>query len=260
MAESFNEMAESLAEQMQRMQRAQQMTMVGQMAAGLVHEIKNPLAGIKGSMQLLLEEGGMPEESRMILSKTMDEVQRIESLMKNLLNFAKPPQLLLVPADMNEVLESTLTVSLPYSSLAMRSPNAIGVTKNFDPHLPLTMVDPIQMQQVFLNLLMNAVEAMPGGGTLSVRTSVNGLVPGIQIEIADTGKGIDEGIREKIFEPFFTTKHKGTGLGLAISKQFVEMHGGTISVEKNPDGGTTFRIALPAAFGEAAPVPDQSLT
>ncbi len=260
MAESFNEMAESLGEQMQKMQRVEQMTMVGQMAAGLVHEIKNPLAGIKGSMQFLLEDGGIPEESRMILSKTMNEVQRIESLMKNLLNFAKPPQLLLVPANMNDVLESTLSFSLSYFASAAHSPTGVRVVKDLDPHLPLAMVDPVQMQQVFLNLFMNAVEAMPGGGTLSVRTGGNGLTPGIKIEIADTGKGIEEEIREKIFEPFFTTKRKGTGLGLAISKQFVEMHGGTISVEKNPDGGTIFSIVLPTFLGEEAPVSDQSLT
>jgi signal transduction histidine kinase len=260
MAESFNEMAASLHEQMQNMQRAEQMTMVGQMAAGLVHEIKNPLAGIKGSMQLLLEEGGIPEESRVILSRTMDEVQRLEVLMKSLLNFAKPPQPLMMQVNMNDVLESTLTFSLHYPALAAHAPNAIRVAKHFDPRLPPTMADPVQMQQVFLNLFMNAVEAMPGGGTLSVGTSATGSVPGIQIEITDTGKGIDAEVQAKLFEPFFTTKHKGTGLGLAISKRFVEMHGGTISVHTNPEGGTTFRIVLPAVFREEAPPADQSRT
>jgi signal transduction histidine kinase len=100
---------------------------------------------------------------------------------------------------------------------------------------------------VFLNLLMNAVDAMAGGGTLTVRTKADPPSPGIVIEIADTGKGIDEEVMKKLFLPFFTTKHKGTGLGLAISKRFIELHGGTISVDSNPKGGTTFRIALPAA-------------
>ncbi|MBI4633085.1 MAG: HAMP domain-containing protein [Deltaproteobacteria bacterium] len=253
MATSFNEMAESLSEQMHKMQRAEQMTMVGQMAAGLVHEIKNPLAGIKGSMQLLLEEGSLPEDSRAILSRTMNEVQRIESLMKSLLNFAKPSQPLLAPVNMNDVLESTLSFSLPYSSLAARLPNAITIVRNFDPPLPLTMADPVQMQQVFLNLFMNAVDAMPDGGVLTVTTSGEGSGRGVRIEIADTGRGIDKEIRDKIFEPFFTTKHKGTGLGLAISKQFIEMHGGTISVEEHPAGGTVFRIVLPGSREEKAP-------
>ncbi len=261
MAESFNEMAASLGDQMRNMQRAEQMTMVGHMAAGLVHEIKNPLAGIKGSLQLLLEERAVPEESRTILAKTMDEVQRIESLLKSLLNFAKPSQPLLMEVNMNDVLESILTFSLPYSALTAHSPHAIRIEKKFDPRLPQAMADPAQMQQVFLNLLMNAMEAMPDGGTLSVVTSAGGSAPEIVIEIADTGKGMDEETRGKIFQPFFTTKHKGTGLGLAISKQFIEMHGGTISVEKNPPGGTIFRVALPAAAaGNSGTVPAQSRT
>ena len=124
--------------------------------------------------------------------------------------------------------------------------------KRFDPHLPLIMADPMEMQQVFLNLLINAVQAMPAGGTLTVRTFENPSAKEIQIEIVDTGKGINDEIREKIFQPFFTTKNKGTGLGLAISKQFIEMHGGTISAEDNPEGGTIFRIILPCTQAEEA--------
>jgi signal transduction histidine kinase len=228
-AASFNEMSASLNEQMQNMHRAEQMKVVGEMAAGLVHEIKNPLAGIKASMQVLLQEGNIPEGDEVILSKVMEEVIRIESLLKSLLNFAKPPKPQLVPVGVNSILESTLTFSLPYSSVAPSSRNAIEIVKNFDPRLPTIMADPMQMQQVFLNLLMNAVEAMPQGGTLTVKTSGDGGTEGVQIEIADTGKGIDAGVGEKIFEPFFTTKHKGSGLGLAISKQFVEMHAGKIT-------------------------------
>jgi signal transduction histidine kinase len=100
------------------------------------------------------------------------------------------------------------------------------------------------MQQVFLNLFMNALEAMPDGGTLTVRTSAE-PGGGLKIEIRDTGKAIDRTVREKLFVPFFTTKHKGTGLGLAVTKRFIEAHGGTISADENPEGGTIFRILLP---------------
>lgn len=261
-AASFNDMAGSLNEQMQNMQRAEQMKVVGEMAAGLVHEIKNPLAGIKASMQVLLEEGNCQEEDRVILSRVIDEARRIESLMKSLLDFAKPSKPQLVPVDINGILESALTFSLPYSSAKSNSPKRIEIVKSFDPDLPATMADPMQMQQVFLNLLMNAVEAMPEGGTLTVRTSENGSLQGILIEVVDTGKGIDEEIRGKLFQPFFTTKHKGTGLGLATSRRFVEMHSGTISAEKNPVGGTIFRIVLPRIQAEdgacAAPLPVRS--
>ena len=249
-AASFNEMAASLNEQMQNMQRAEQMRLVGEMAAGLVHEVKNPLAGIKASIQILLQEGNALEEDRMILTAVLGEVNRIESLMKSLLAFARPPKPQFVPVDMNSVVESSIALSLPYSSVASGSRKAVDIVKQPDARLPMVTADPGQMQQVLLNLLMNAVEAMPEGGTLTVRTSPsaeNQSVQGIQIEITDTGKGIDEETRKKLFQPFFTTKRKGTGLGLAVSKRFVEMHSGTISIHENPGGGTTFRIFLPCA-------------
>jgi two-component system sensor histidine kinase AtoS len=248
-AGSFNEMAGSLNEQMQNLQRAEQMKVVGEMAAGLVHEIKNPLTGIKATMQVLIEQGSCGREDRVVLSKVMEEVKRIETLMKSLLDFAKPPRPQLMPVDINEVLESTLAFSIPYSGIASSRGKSIEVKRVFDPHLPMIPADPGQMRQVFLNLLMNALEAMPEGGVLTVRTSGAESAEEIRIDVADTGKGIDDETGEKIFRPFFTTKHKGTGLGLAVTKGFVEMHGGTIGVEKNPGGGTIFRIRLP---GKAA--------
>ncbi len=249
-AAAFNEMAAALEEQIHNMQRAEQMTAVGEMAAGLVHEIKNPLAGIKGAMQFFREQADITEEERAILSQAIDEIQRVELLLKSLLDFAKPPKPQLLPVTINDVLEATINASIPSSALTPNSPHAIRVVKQFDPNLPLTMVDPLEMQQVFLNLLMNAVQAMPTGGTVTATTFENASAKEIHIEIADTGMGINDEIREKIFQPFFTTKKKGTGLGLAISKQFIEIHGGTITVEKNPAGGATFRIILPCTQTE----------
>jgi signal transduction histidine kinase len=256
MATAFNEMATSLNQQLHQMQRAEQMNMVGVMAAGLVHEIKNPLAGIKGSIQVFLEGADITEEERLILSKVINEVQRVELLIKSLLNFAKPPRPQFLPVNMNDILEATLISSLPHFSLVSDSPKAIKIVKHFDPHLPVIMADPMEMQQVFLNLIINAVQAMPAGGMLTVRTFENISAKEIQIEVADTGKGINDEIREKIFQPFFTTKNKGTGLGLAISKQFVEMNGGRISVEQNPGGGTIFRIVFTRIAAEEAHPPD----
>jgi signal transduction histidine kinase len=165
--------------------------------------------------------------------------------MKSLLDFAKPPKPQLITANINDILEATLNMSIPYASPAPDLPKAVRFEKRHDPHLPMIMVDPLVMQQVFLNLLMNSLQAMPSGGTVTTTTFEDAVAREIHIEIADTGMGISDEIREKIFQPFFTTKNKGTGLGLAITKQFVEMHGGTISVGKNPAGGTIFRIILP---------------
>ena len=243
MATAFNEMAAALDEQIHNMQRAEQMTVVGEMAARMVHEIKNPLAGIKGAMQVFQEQADITEEEHAILSRAIAEVQRVEALMKSLLNYAKPPKPQLLPVSINDVLEAAINASMPHS--ALDSPQTIRIVRHFDPHLPVIMADLLEMHQVFLNLLMNAAQAMPSGGTVTATTFENAATNEIHIEIADTGTWINDAIKEKIFQPFFTTKKKGTGLGLTISKQFIEMHGGTISVEKNPAGGATFRIILP---------------
>jgi signal transduction histidine kinase len=121
---------------------------------------------------------------------------------------------------------------------------AINVFKDFDPRLPQTMADPMQMQQVFLNLLLNAVEAMPDGGILATKTSYDAKLGSIQITISDTGTGMEESVKSKVYQPFFTTKRKGSGLGLAITRRLVEQHGGQIYVESDPGKGTVFNIFL----------------
>lgn len=251
LATALNDMAKSLEYQIKKMRRTEQMTMLGEMAAGLVHEIKNPLAGIKGSMLFLREDGNCSEEDRNVLSRVIEEVERVELLLKSLLNFAKPPVPQPISVNMNEILAATLDFSHRYSKIGSNAPGRITIIKDFASLLPLTMADPQEMHHVFLNLIMNATEAMPAGGTLTVRTSVSESAREIQLEIADTGKGITEELRQKIFKPFFTTKAKGTGLGLAICKQLIEMHDGTISAEDNPEGGTIFRIVLPITSAEA---------
>lgn len=251
LATALNDMAKSLEYQLKKMRRTEQMTMLGEMAAGLVHEIKNPLAGIKGSMLFLREDGNCAEEDRNILSRVIEEVERVELLLKSLLNFAKPPMPQPIPVNMNEILAATLDFSFGYSKIGSNAPNRVTVVKDFAALLPLTMADPQEMHHVFLNLIMNATEAMSADGILTVCTAVNESSREIQIEIADTGKGITEELRQKIFKPFFTTKAKGTGLGLAICKQLIEMHDGTISAGDNPGGGTIFRIVFPITAAEA---------
>jgi two-component system sensor histidine kinase AtoS len=218
--------------------------MVGEWAAGLAHEIKNPLAGIKGSVEVLLQEPSISEEDRSIVVKAVDEIKRIELLIKSLLNFAKPPQLQLIPTDLNDLLDKTITFSLKHPLLSSGSSTPIKVLRDLDTRIPETMADPMQLQQVFLNLMFNAIEAMPDGGALAVKTSYNAALNLIRIAIADTGKGIEQSALEQIFQPFFTTKSKGSGLGLAISRRLVEEHGGDIYVESTPNKGTVFNISM----------------
>jgi len=244
LAESINEMAVSLKEQMLKMQRTEQMVIVAELAAGLAHEIKNPLAGIKVAMHVLSEETDLPEEDRLVLRRVVEEVARLESLMRNFLNFAKPPKPVLTSLNVNELLKSTLTFYLRGKTFDEGTRDGIRIEKELHP-LPAATVDATQLQHVLLNLILNAVDAMPEGGTLRILSCRDIHPERIRIEISDTGKGLSEEDTEKIFQPFYTTKPKGTGLGLAISRQMIERHGGTIQAVNNPDGGATFRVVLP---------------
>jgi len=252
LADAFNEMVGSLKEQMLKMQRTEQMVVVGELAAGLAHEIKNPLAGIKVAMQVLAEEASLSDEDRGVVKKVAQEVVRLESLMKNFLNFARPAKPQLAELNVNNLINTILTFYVKSRSISPDCPGGIRIEKDLQP-LPGTLADPMQLQQIFLNLVLNAVDAMPGGGTLSVRTSFEKGSDLIQIQISDTGRGISGEHADKIFQPFFTTKPKGTGLGLAISKQLIEQHGGSITVAGNPSGGAVFRIALPVKNAEEGP-------
>lgn len=227
------------------LQRAEQMKMVGEWATALVHEIKNPLAGIKASVEVLLDELNISEEEdRAYIYRAIDEIKRIELLLKSLLNFAKPPKPQLMTIDLNDLLDKTIAFSLKHPSILSDTAPQINVLRDFDDNLPETMADPMQLQQVFLNLLFNSIEAMPDGGTLGVKTFYDMENKTGQIEISDTGQGIDKDMIDKIFQPFFTTKRKGSGLGLAITRRLIEQHGGEIFVKSEPGKGTVFRIKL----------------
>jgi len=250
LGDSFNEMSLSLKEQMHRMHRAEQMVVVGQLAAGLAHEVKNPMAGIKVAMSVLAEEKYIHPEDRTVIQKVMGEITRLEGLMKDYLNFAKPQKPRLESVNLNHVLNSTLTFYMKAHSVGGKN-EKVRIEKDLQ-EIPATLADTSQLQQVFLNLFLNAIEAMPQGGTLGVRSRLEEDGGSIRVEVFDTGKGIREDLLAKVFEPFFTTKAKGTGLGLAISRQLVEQHGGSIGVSRRPEGGTLFTIRIPVnAGGEA---------
>jgi two-component system sensor histidine kinase AtoS len=227
------------------LQRAEQLKMVGELAAGLAHEIKNPLAGIKGSIQVMVETTDIAQEDRSLILKAIDEIKRIETLLKSLLNFAKPPKLQLMPTDINDLLDKAIALSLKHPSLAPNGSKTINVLKDFDSDLYEIMADPMQLQQVFLNLMFNAIEAMPQGGALAIKTLLDDADNMLHIAISDSGKGMDPLILDQIFLPFFTTKRKGSGLGLSICQRLVDQHGGSISAESAPGKGTVFTLLIP---------------
>ncbi len=245
-ADSINEMASSLKQQMRNIQRTEQLRMCGEIATGLAHEIKNPLAGIKISMEFLAQDSSLSEGDREVLTKVIDEVRRIEVLLRGLLNFAKPPVPHFAPAKVNNIIDICIMFSVKTKSLpSSNNTKEVKVLKNFDDNIPTIMADQLQLQQVLMNLLLNAIDAMPGGGTLTLNTACSIDKRSIKIEIADSGEGISEKEMNKIFQPFFTTKSKGTGMGLAITRRIIEEHGGSISVSSEYGRGTTFTIVLP---------------
>ena len=245
LAKAFNEMASSLEQQCNKMQRAEQLTVYGEMAAGLAHEIKNPLAGIKGAMRLFQEDSNITDENKIVLDKVIGEIKRIESLMKELLSYARPPKPQFMFINFNEILEKTSSLLPKYPRFLKDGSTKIHIVKDFDMDLPEVETDPMQMQQVFLNLFLNAADAMPEGGTLTVKTLYDPPGDCMKIIVSDTGQGIQEDVKTKLFMPFFTTKKKGTGLGLATSKRLIEQHGGIIGVENNEGEGVSFTIRLP---------------
>ena len=241
---SFNEMAASLKQQVHLMQRTEQLAVAGELAAGLVHEIKNPLAGIKTAVQVLAEESTVSDEDRDVLGKVAREVVGLESLLRAFLEFARPPRPHLADVNVNEFVESVLAFYM--RSHIARPDRPIRIRKALGT-VPPARADPVQLKQILLNLLLNAVDAMPDGGAVEVRTSTNGTVGELHIDIVDTGRGISPQYAGDVFRPFFTTKPGGTGLGLAVSKRLAEQQGGSIFFIPNPGPGTTFRIRLPSA-------------
>jgi len=230
------------------LQRSGQLAMVGEMAAGLAHEIKNPLAGIKVSMEVLMNELALTPEDKEIFGRTVREVQRIESLLKNLLNYARTPKPVFSRTDLNRLLENAMGnagLLLKSSEYAAANGKAPELVRSFDQDLPTIMADPSQMQQVVLNLLLNAMEATTEGGTISVGSRPGRAAGTVEVIITDTGKGLSEEAAARVFQPFYTTKPKGSGLGLAITRRLVEQHHGTIEVAGFLGQGTTFTITLP---------------
>jgi signal transduction histidine kinase len=166
--------------------------------------------------------------------------------MKSLLNFAKPPKPHLVRTSVNAVLETVLGSVLKDPAYTRDASRAIRIEKHYEDELPELLADPMQLQQIFMNLFLNAADAMQNGGTLTIETVLRSELKAVEITISDTGTGVDAAAINDIFQPFFTTKAKGTGLGLAITKRLVEENDGEIRFENGAAGGAVFIIQFPA--------------
>jgi signal transduction histidine kinase len=210
---------------------------LGEMAAVVAHEVKNPLAGIRGAVQII--GGRLPAESRdrLIVGEIVSRIDALSALMKDLLVFARPPTPQPTSVDLERLVVATV-------EMLRQDPAAQDVTVQIDGAAAPTMADPNLLQIVFHNLLVNGAQAMKGRGAISVNIREDDGM--CHIEFADSGPGIPPDVREQIFTPFFTTKTRGSGLGLPTSRRLIEAHRGTISVDCPAAGGTTVTVRLPA--------------
>jgi two-component system NtrC family sensor kinase len=258
LASSFNSMAAALKtrdDQLKEFTRrkvmeSERLAVVGQLAADVAHELNNPLQGIVTYSHLLLEKMPPEDTRRASVEKIANQANRCTTIIRGLLDFSRPKKPHKKLADLPATIDECL--ALVEDRVLFHN---IEVVRDYEPDLPPTVMDPAQMQQVFMNLIINAAEAMDGVGRLTVTTRLDPRRRVLQASFRDTGHGISEANMARIFDPFFTTKEvgHGTGLGLAISFGIVKEHGGTITVESEEGAGTTFTIELPvqAINGEA---------
>lgn len=247
---TFNMMASSLRERDERLKeytarqimKSERLATLGQLAAGVAHEINNPLGAILMYSHLSLEEMEADDPRRKNLEKVTAEATRCKNIVRGLLDFARQSEPNVVEADANEILRRTL--SLLQNQAQFQN---ITITTTLCDSLPKTMMDSSQIQQVFTNIILNAAEAIEGQGEVKIATRTVEDGRSIEIEFTDTGCGIPRENLEKIFDPFFTTKEvgRGTGLGLAVSYGIIARHKGTIEVKSSPGKGTTFIVRLP---------------
>ena len=236
--EEQHRMVERVSAAEAAMLQSARLAAVGKLAASIAHEINNPLYAARNCLYLLEED--LPPEVREspYMQMARDQLGRIAGIIERMRDFYRPMRGDMAPHDLNQVIEETLALV----GFNMRH-TTISMQFTPDRHLPPVVCNGDQLRQVFLNLSLNAIEAMNDGGTLAVRTEAQGSVA--VIEITDTGIGLAPEIKERIFEPFFTNKPSGTGLGLPLSAHIVTQHGGKIEVESAEGVGTTFRIVLP---------------
>jgi len=237
-AEELARLYAELQDNFERMKRAERLYALGHLSAGLAHEIRNPLASIDGATVVLLREHRSEERRVEFLKIIQKECRRLNRLLTNFLNFAKPPAPQYQTTAVELLFDSVITLAQHANSH-----NQIVLRKELAENLPSLECDPEQLSQVLLNLTINAIQAMPEGGEIVL--SAERQDRNITIEVRDQGSGVSEQDMESIFDPFFTTKESGTGLGLSVAHQIVSQQSGVLTARKNPDRGMTFSMQLP---------------
>lgn len=226
-----------LRQTFEQLLRADRINSLGELSAAVVHEVRNPLASIKGAVEILEDEIPTGSPRREFAGIIKQEVDRLDALVDEFLRFARPHKPAVAPASLNEVVQAVLTL------IAQRAEaQGVSVEEQLVSDLPSVTVDAEQIKQLLLNLAINALQAMPQGGRLTLRTRLD--AKDAIVEIEDTGSGVEPRLQARIFDPFFTTKEKGTGLGLSIAYKIAFEHGGSLTLA-NGEQGALFRLSLP---------------
>jgi signal transduction histidine kinase len=240
----IEQIMERLRQREHEVRRAEQLAAVGQLAAGMAHEIRNPMTSIKMLIQAAgaAGPGGVPAEDLPVIER---EIRRVEQSLQTFLDFARPPKPTKSQVKLASVIKDTLELTRGRATKQR-------VATRFDPDAHGVMVDadPVQLRQVLVNLVLNALDAMPSGGTLTIDLWQDGT--SVEISVADSGPGVAEDFQSRLFEPFASTRETGLGLGLVICRRIVEDHGGSIRGENPPSGGARFTVRLPRAADVAS--------
>jgi len=241
--DSVTEVSSKLEESREHLAQSEKMALVGRLAAGVVHSIRNPLTSVKMRLFALERSLKLTPTQREDFEVISEEIHHIDTILRNFLEFARPPRLTMQRISFSDITDGAL--QLLHHRLESYG---VRVTVHRSDRMPESELDPDQMKEVLVNIILNACEAMVDGGNLDIFEEVGTVEPHGQIilvKIRDTGPGIPQDIQNKIFEPFFSTKDEGSGLGLSIAKRVVEDHGGWIHVHSNLGQGTTFVIGIP---------------
>jgi signal transduction histidine kinase len=245
---------EELKSTQEKLIRSERLAAVGELAAQIAHEIRNPLGAITNSVGVLRRDLEVTGDDRRLLEVVHEETERLEGIVADFLKFARPRPIHRTPQNLGDLLDDLLLLLGQKRALSNpKKKNQIRIEKDYDSDLPKVSLDAAQTREALWNLLVNAVEAMPSGGILTVSLRGSGG-DGVDVIVSDTGKGIREEDRKKIFEPFHTTKADGTGLGLAIVQRIVEAHEGEVVVTSEEGRGSSFRLRFPLSENERQPI------
>jgi two-component system sensor histidine kinase PilS (NtrC family) len=233
----------------EQVRQADRLAAIGRLAAGLAHEIRNPIGSIRGSVEVLGVSLAPQGDDRRLMDIVLRESDRLDAIIRDFLQFSRPPHLVRVPTDLSGMLDEILLM-LSNQAGVQGGEQRVQIRRDTPEPILKADVDPAQMRQALWNLCLNAVEAMPQGGELRVGVRTvrpESGRPVVEITVEDTGVGITAAELTQVFEPFYTTKPQGTGLGLAIAHRIVEDHGGEMRVQSEPYRGTRFTISLPVS-------------